>query len=72
MPVLFKTTGSVLGPSLYASTASRYIFRAMKMSPRVSGVTFSLTGVCAGFAAAMNVNSNGKESMEGALLDSLI
>src|SRR5436309_2271315 len=67
MPVLFRSTASALGPSLYASTASRYIFRAMKMSPRVSGV-ISLAGVCAASAAEMKANNNDKESMEASLL----
>src|ERR1035438_3585975 len=39
MPVLFSTIAESCGPSLYASTASRYIFLAMKISPRNSGVT---------------------------------
>src|SRR5579859_5410471 len=36
MPVLFSNTAESLGPSLYASAASRYILRAMRMSPRIS------------------------------------
>src|SRR6202035_1986969 len=38
MPVLFITIAESWAPSLYASTASWYIFLAMKMSPRNSGV----------------------------------
>src|SRR5664279_5364751 len=36
MPILLRSTGSFGEPSLKASMASRYILRAMKMSPRFS------------------------------------
>src|SRR2546429_121880 len=47
MPVLFKRTAESLGPSLYASAASRYILRAIRMSPRISGeITGAGLGGC--------------------------
>src|SRR5262249_43328243 len=36
MPVLLRSTASLELPSLKASMASRYILRAMKISPRIS------------------------------------
>src|ERR1035441_7014908 len=38
MPSLLRSTGSLGEPSLKASMASRYILRAMKISPRFSAV----------------------------------
>src|SRR5277367_5982778 len=46
MPVLFSSTAESLGPSLYAAAASRYIFFAMKISPRISAVTKSGLEAC--------------------------
>src|SRR5580698_9022529 len=51
MPVLFNNTAESLGPSLYASAASRYILRAIKMSPRISAVMTG-AGFCGCAAAA--------------------
>src|SRR5579872_1052955 len=51
MPVLFSNTAESLAPSLYASAASRYIFLAMKMSPRILGVKCEAEDLCAGDAA---------------------
>src|ERR1700680_2904423 len=45
MAVLLRSTAESFGPSLYASAASRYIFRAMNISPRISGVT-TLAAFC--------------------------
>src|ERR1700680_2616390 len=45
MAVLLSSTAESFGPSLYASAASRYIFRAMNISPRISGV-MTLAGFC--------------------------
>src|SRR5258705_12648408 len=38
MPSLFQMTEESRGPSRYTSIASRYILRAIKMSPRCSAV----------------------------------
>src|SRR5689334_3861856 len=38
MPVLFARIAESEGPARYISMASRYIFRAMYMSPRISVV----------------------------------
>src|SRR5436309_15336074 len=48
MPVLFLRTGSLGEPSLKDSTASRYILRAMKISPRISGERGVFGGARAG------------------------
>src|ERR1700676_4781893 len=55
MPVLFNRTAESLGPSLYASAASRYILRAIRMSPRISGVMmgFGFWAVAAVACAAL-------------------
>src|SRR5215471_6429482 len=37
MPILFSITGSLGEPSRKVSIASRYILRAMRISPRISG-----------------------------------
>src|SRR5260370_37062101 len=53
MPVLLWRRAEAAGPSRYVSTASRYILRAIRISPRSSGerVTFSRTvGVFAGLS----------------------
>src|ERR1022692_2234085 len=47
MPILFARTASLGGPSRNVSMASRYILRAMKMSPRISGERVTL-GTCEG------------------------
>src|SRR6476660_2204680 len=51
MPILFVRTGESAGPWRYISIASRYILRAMRMSPRISNES------CAGFFAAGGVSA---------------
>src|ERR1051325_5848676 len=57
MPILFASTASLGGPSRNVSMASRYILRAMKMSPRISGDS-EILGAGDGAAAATLVPSS--------------
>src|ERR1051326_4789791 len=63
MPVLFSSTAELCEPSLYASAASRYIFLAMKMSPRISGVTRFVFG--GGTTGACPVREPSRKSVCG-------
>src|SRR5579871_4671542 len=72
MPVLFASTADLSAPGLYRSIASRYILRAIMMSPRISGVRFGAGGAAGSLAWNANPVRKTRETAGNMLLSSAL